>query len=135
MQALALLSLLLAPFVIAGPIYPICSLENTNGEYFLTGPTFWPGATLACATAGAVLASIYEHTKDDAAMQEYLDLRRGMRACNNTVRAWVNDKSQIKAADTGVIPPPIRILTITGMVDGQIEDITNEYMALCQFPA
>jgi hypothetical protein len=124
-----LLSLFLAQTVLASPpSFPTCYLYSTNNEYFLTGPIQWPEAALACQYAGGDLAAIYAHNKNDEAMQKYLDIRRGMRACNNTVKAWITD---IDVGGNYIIPPPMRMLTIHGMVDAQISDAQKEFMALC----
>lgn len=135
MQPVALFLFIAPLLVLAGPLYPVCSMYSTLDQYFLTGPCTFALSLGACASAGGEIASIYEHTKDAAAMQEYLNIRRGMRACNDTVRAWVNDKAlETKAVDEGAttFPPPMRILTIRGMIDGDGSDLTKEYMVLCR---
>lgn len=136
MQAIAAFFLLLTPLLIlAGPIYPVCSLASTSGQFFLSGPCDYSLAATACITAGGVLASIFEHTRDDAAMLEYLKIRRGLRKCGNILNAWVNDKGIVgKTANDYILPPPMRVLTIKGMRDGQLSDISKEYMALCVIP-
>lgn len=128
----ACLSSLLISVVLASLPYESCYMANTNNEYLLVGPVGYQLAADACQPFGSI-ASINEQTFSPEAMKTYLDLRRGMRSCNNIVKAWVYDKAQIvgKGAAESILPPPIRFLTIHGMKDPQLSDHLNEYWVIC----
>ena len=138
MMLASLILTFLASYLIAGsPIYPICYLENTNNQYFLAGPVVYALAAVACMPLGDH-AKLWAQGHSNDAMQTFLDVRRGMRACNNTVKAWVYDRALIpptkagEAVDTPIIPPPTRILTPRGMIDTNDDDLIKEYWVLCE---
>lgn len=87
-----------------------------------------------CIAASGTFADISDRTVDSDALQLYLNIRRGMRACNDTRKAWVLDKALTvktgQAVDGGL--KALRIQTITGMTDWTVADTSAKYMALCR---
>lgn len=117
--------------------YDICKLASTGNQFFLVGPCGMLEAAPLCIAADARIASIFDRTVSPAALQQYLSIRRGMRACNSTYKAWVRDKSlSSKAAEAcDDVTPSLRIQTFTGMVDIAPADTRAQYMVLCQTPS
>jgi hypothetical protein len=129
MKSVLLFLSIFAGLLLCGPVGLICDIADT--DFFLAGYVPANDASMACATAGGVIAEIYDKNYNDQSLQQFLKIRRGMRACQNTKMVYVAEKG---LNSKGLRPPqePNRMLLLTGMAPLTNEFALGQNLVLCE---
>lgn len=107
---------------------PAKCLIGSTGYYFSTITFEALNAQTYCQDTIGQLAELHEIDTSVDALREWLEIRRGMRACNVT-QAWVFDLDVLGLKNDHTVPDPNALIDPAGI---QPHNQTGQYYVLCQ---